>query len=34
VDKFWRARWEQNPVFDEDYVDDIFPIKKFFDGDE
>jgi hypothetical protein len=33
VDKFWRQRWEQNPVFDEDYVNNIFPIKKFFDGE-
>jgi hypothetical protein len=33
VDKFWRQRWEQNPVFDEDYVNDIFPMKKFFVGE-
>jgi hypothetical protein len=33
VYKFWRQRWEQNPVFDENYVNDIFPIKKFFDGE-
>jgi hypothetical protein len=33
VDKFWRARWEQNSVFDAECVNDIFPIKKFYDGE-
>jgi hypothetical protein len=33
VDKFWRKRWEQTHVFNAEYNNDIFPIKKFLDGE-
>jgi hypothetical protein len=33
VDRFLRGRLEQNPVFHAEYVNDFFPIKKFFDGE-
>jgi hypothetical protein len=32
-EKFWKERWEQNPEFEMDYVNDRFPIKKFFNGE-
>jgi hypothetical protein len=33
VEKFWKGRWEQNPEFHSDYVNDRFPINKFFDSE-
>jgi hypothetical protein len=32
-EKFWKGRWEQDPGLDIEYVNDRFPIKKFFDNE-
>jgi hypothetical protein len=33
VEQFWKDRWEQNPLFNADCRNDLFPVKKFFDKD-
>jgi hypothetical protein len=31
VEQFWKDRWEQNPNFNEEVTNELFPVKKFFD---
>jgi hypothetical protein len=31
VEQFWKNRWEQNPYFNEEETDDLFPVKRFFE---
>jgi hypothetical protein len=33
LEKIWKGRWEEDPEFDTNYVNDRFPIKKFFDNE-